>query len=153
MKQHPEWRSGSAPCIKVRLHGQQLGRTTLYNKVVRHKTCHGHVKSCCATNVHASTIFFYKFGATATWKMMKICSNYVRQHTTSFWDHYIARISFEVDWHLTVHDLDRTIWSYNLKCRTTHVTPNIYTTTTRFMSHNHVVPSRTTKFLSVWTHL
>ncbi len=82
-------------------------------------------------------------GATATSKMMKICSNYVRQHTTSLWDHYVARISFEVDWHLTVHDLGRT----------THVAPTVHTTTTRFMSHNHVVPSRTTNFLSVWTHL
>ncbi len=107
---------------------------------------------CGATNVHTSTIFFYKFGATAMWKMTKICSNYVRQHTTSLWDHYVARISFEVDQHLTVHDLGRTIWSHNLKCRTTHVAPTIHTTT-RFRSHNHVVPSRTTKFLSVWTHL
>ncbi len=62
--------------------------------------------------------------------MMKICSNYVRQHTTSLWDHYIARISFEVDRHLAVHDL-----------------------TTTHMSHNHVVPSHTAKFLSVWMHL
>ncbi len=113
---------------------------------MRHKTCRGHAKRCCATNVHTSTIFLNKFGATATWKMTKICSNYV---------HYVARISFEVDWHLTVHDLSRTIWSHNLKCRTTHVAPTIHTTTdmTRIMSHNHVVPSRTTKFLSVWTHL
>ncbi len=38
--------------VKVRPHGQQFSRTTLYNKVVRHKTCRGHAKSCCATNVH-----------------------------------------------------------------------------------------------------
>ncbi len=44
-------------------------------------------------------------------------------------------------------------WSHNLKCRTTHVTPTVHTTTTRFMSQNHVVPSCTTNFLSVWTHL
>ncbi len=37
--------------------------------------------------------------------------------------------------------------------RTTHVAHTVYTITTRFMSLNHVVPSRTTKFLSVWTHL
>ncbi len=43
--------------IKVRPHGQQFSRTTRYNKVVRHKTCRGHAKSC-ATNVHTSTIFF-----------------------------------------------------------------------------------------------
>ncbi len=82
--------------------------------------------------------FFYKFGATVTWKMTKICSNYVRQHTTPLWDHYVARISFEVDRHLAVHDLGRTTWSHNLKCRTTHVAPTVHTTTatTRFMSHN-----------------
>ncbi len=44
--------------VKVRPHGQQFGHTTLYNKVVRHKTYRGHAKSCCATNVHLSTIFF-----------------------------------------------------------------------------------------------
>ncbi len=44
--------------VKVRPHGQQFGYTTLYNKVVRHKTCCKHAKSCCATNVHTSTIFF-----------------------------------------------------------------------------------------------
>ncbi len=48
-----------------------------------------------------------------------------------------------MDRHLAVHDLGHT----------THVTHTIHTTTTRFMSHNHVVPSRTTKFLSLWTHL
>ncbi len=49
-----EWHS----LLKVRPHGQQFSHTTLYNKVVRHKTCRGHAKSCCATNVHTSTIFF-----------------------------------------------------------------------------------------------
>ncbi len=93
--------------LKVRPRGLQVGHTTLYKKVVWHKTCRGHAKSC-ATNVHISTIFFYKFGATATWKMMNICSNYVRQHTTSLWDYYVARISFEADQHLAVHDLGRT---------------------------------------------
>ncbi len=44
--------------LKVRPQGQQFSHTTLYNKVVRHKTCHGHAKSCCATNVHTTTIFF-----------------------------------------------------------------------------------------------
>ncbi len=44
-------------------------------------------------------------------------------------------------------------WSHNIKCRTAHVAHTVHTTTTRFMSHNQVVPSRTTKFLSVWTHL
>ncbi len=46
-------------------------------------------------------------------------------------------------------------WSHNIKCRTTYVAHTIHTTTTttRFMSHNHVVLSHTTKFLSVWTHL
>ncbi len=44
-------------------------------------------------------------------------------------------------------------WLHNIKCRTTHFAHTIHTTTTRFMSHNHVVPSRTTKFLAVWTHL
>ncbi len=85
--------------------------------------------------------------------MTKICSNYVREHTTSLWDHYVARISFEVDRHLAVHDLGCTTWSHNIKCRTTHVAHTVHTTTTRFMSHNHVVPSHMTKFLSVWTHL
>ncbi len=49
----------------------------------------------------------------------------------------------------------RTTWSHNLKCHTTHVAPTVHTTTTTtcFMSHNHVVPSRTTNCLSVWTHL
>ncbi len=99
--------------------------------------------------------FFYKFGATATWKMTKICSYYVRQRTTSLWDHYVARISFEVDRHLAVHNLGRTTSSHNLKCRTTHIAPTVHTTktTTCFTSHNHVVQSRTTKFLSVWMHL
>ncbi len=50
--------------IKVRPHGQQFSYTTLYNKIVRHKMCRGHAKSC-ATNVHTTTIF-YKFSATAT---------------------------------------------------------------------------------------
>ncbi len=60
-----------------------------------------------------------------------------------------------MDRHLEVHNLGRTTWSHNIKCRTTHVAHIVHTTTTtiRFMSHNHVVPSRTTKFLSVWTHL
>ncbi len=44
--------------VKVRPSGQQFSHTTLYEKVVRHKTCCGHAKSCCATNVHTSTIFF-----------------------------------------------------------------------------------------------
>ncbi len=46
-------------------------------------------------------------------------------------------------------------WSHNIKCRTIHIAHTVHTTTTttRFMSHNHVVSSRTTKFLSVWTHL
>ncbi len=44
--------------LTVRPHGQKLSHTTLYNEVVRHKTCHGHAKSCCATNVHTTTIFF-----------------------------------------------------------------------------------------------
>ncbi len=44
--------------LKVRPHGQQFSHTTLYNEVVRYKTCRGHAKSCCATNVHTSTIFF-----------------------------------------------------------------------------------------------
>ncbi len=52
--------------VKVRPYGQQFGHTTLYNKVVRHKMCRGHAKSCFATNVHIFTIFFYKYGATAT---------------------------------------------------------------------------------------
>ncbi len=43
--------------------------------------------------------------------------------------------------------------SHNIKCRTTHDAHTVHTTTTCFMSHNHIVPSRTTKFLSVWTHL
>ncbi len=83
--------------------------------------------------------------------MTKICSNCVRGHTTSLWEHYVAQISSEVDRHLAVHDLGRTTWSHNIKCRTTHIAHTI--TTTRFISHNHVVPSCTTKFLSVWTHL
>ncbi len=44
--------------LKVRPHGQKLSRTTWYYMVVRHRTCHGHAKSCCATNVHTSTISF-----------------------------------------------------------------------------------------------
>ncbi len=52
--------------IKVHPQGQQFSHTTLYNKVVRHKTCRGHAKSCCVANVHTTTILFYKFGATAT---------------------------------------------------------------------------------------
>ncbi len=44
--------------LKVHPHGQQLSYTTLYNKVVQHKTCSGHAKISCATNVHKSTIFF-----------------------------------------------------------------------------------------------
>ncbi len=44
-------------------------------------------------------------------------------------------------------------WLHNIKCHTTHVAHTVHTTTTRFMSHNHVVPNCTTKFLSVWTHL
>ncbi len=43
--------------------------------------------------------------------------------------------------------------SHNIKCRKTHIAHTVHTTTTHFMSHNHDVPSRTTKFLSVWTHL
>ncbi len=42
--------------LKVRPHGQQFSHTTLYKKVVRHKTCRGHAKSCCVTNVRTSTI-------------------------------------------------------------------------------------------------
>ncbi len=44
--------------FKVRPHGQKFGHKTLYNKVVRHKTCTSCAKSCYATNVHKSTIFF-----------------------------------------------------------------------------------------------
>ncbi len=59
-----------------------------------------------------------------------------------------------MDQHLAVHDLGRTTWLHNIKCRTTHVAHTVHTTTTTcFMSHNHVVPSRTINFLSVWTHL
>ncbi len=38
-------------------------------------------------------------------------------------------------------------WSHDIKCRTTHVAHTVHTTktTTHFMSHNHVVPGRTTK--------
>ncbi len=43
--------------VKVRPHGQQFSHTTLYNKVVWHKTCRGYAKSCRATNLHTSTIF------------------------------------------------------------------------------------------------
>ncbi len=44
-------------------------------------------------------------------------------------------------------------WTHNIKCRKTHVAHTVHTTTTCFMSRNHVVPRRMTKFLSVWTHL
>ncbi len=43
--------------LKVRPHEQQFSHTTLYNKVVQHKTCHGYAKSCCATNVHTPQFF------------------------------------------------------------------------------------------------
>ncbi len=81
----------------------------------------------------------------------KYVQNTSRQHTTSLWDHMSHDFFF---WSGPTFGGSRS-WSHNLKCRTTHVAPIVHTstTTTCFMLHNHVVPSRTTKFLSVWTHL
>ncbi len=44
-------------------------------------------------------------------------------------------------------------WSHSMAAQHKMSHDTVHTTTTRFMSHSHVVPSRTTKFLSVWTHL
>ncbi len=60
--------------VKVRPLRQQFSHTTLYNKVVRHKTCRDHAKSCCATNVHISTIFFINLA----WLQRKKWQKYVQ---------------------------------------------------------------------------
>ncbi len=132
----------------MRPHEQQFDHTTLYNKVVRHKMCCKHAKSCCATNVHTSTIFFINLAQQQHQKWRKYVQ--ITSEAHNIFVRSLCRMNFF--WSGPTFDGLRS-WSHNLKCCTTHVAPTVHTTTTRFMSHNHVVPSRTTNFLSVWTHL
>ncbi len=78
---------------------------------------------------------------TSMFKLHQIAYIFVRPlcRTNSFW----SGPTFGSSWS----------WSPNIKCRMTRVTHTVHTSTTHFMSHNHVVPSCTTEFLSVWTHL
>ncbi len=139
----------SATCrVKARPHGQQFSHTTSYNKVVRHKTCRGHAKSCCATNIHTSTIFFINLARLQRKKWQKYVQ--ITSDSTKHLCETIMLQEFLLKW--------TDIWRFTIlvvQHKMSHNThhpycPHYHDT---FMPHNHVVPSRTTKFLSVWTNL